>query len=369
MHPMPVGSAAPSHDRLALIAQARRAMLDAHDPDAGPRLSPWVANSWRRCLQLGLEPRREVAFEAVSSAQMQRAIEGSQPLLRAASPVIRQLARAMAHTRYFAILTNAQGVVIDVNGPMDRHDPSVNRIARVGVDLSERAVGTTAIGMALTDLQPVWLHRGEHFFDATSVYSCAGAPIWGPDGQCVGMLDLTGVNVNEQPALKHLVSQSARSIENAMALAQPHHLLLRMNWPGRVLGDDSDGLVCLDADGGVTALNRPAAEMLGIAPGSPVGHASLHFASPIEALFDAAHAHASALEIPLWSGLRLQVLAQPGHRSARNAPMAQGLPLKDLETALIRKAVDDARGNVMDAARALGISRATIYRKLGAKRR
>jgi sigma-54 dependent transcriptional regulator, acetoin dehydrogenase operon transcriptional activator AcoR len=45
MHPMPVGSAAPSHDRLALIAQARRAMLDAHDPDAGPRLSPWVANS------------------------------------------------------------------------------------------------------------------------------------------------------------------------------------------------------------------------------------------------------------------------------------------------------------------------------------
>ena len=45
------------------------------------------------------------------------------------------------------------------------------------------------------------------------------------------------------------------------------------------------------------------------------------------------------------------------------------MPLKDLETALIRKAVDDARGNVMDAARALGISRATIYRKLGAKRR
>lgn len=369
MHPMSIGSAAPAHDRLALIAQARRAMLDARDPDAGPRLSPWVADSWRRCLQFGLEPRREVAFEAVSNAQMQRAIEGSQPLLRAASPVIRQLARAMAHTRYFAILTNAQGVVIDVNGPIDRHDPSVNRIARIGVDLSEPAVGTTAIGMALTDLQPVWLHRGEHFFDATSVYSCAGAPIWGPDGQCVGMLDLTGVNVNEQPALKHLVSQSARSIENAMALAQPHHLLLRMNWPGRVLGDDSDGLVCLDADGEITALNRPAADMLGVAPGAPMGHASLHFASSVEALFDAAQAHASAQEVPLWSGLRLQVLAQPGHRSARSAPVSQGLPLKDLETALIRKAVDDARGNVMDAARALGISRATIYRKLGAKRR
>ena len=71
----------------------------------------------------------------------------------------------------------------------------------------------------------------------------------------------------------------------------------------------------------------------------------------------------------VWAGQRLQVLAQPVHRSARSAPVSQGLPLKDLEAALIRKAVDDARGNVMDAARALGISRATIYRKLGAKRR
>jgi transcriptional regulator of acetoin/glycerol metabolism len=43
------------------------------------------------------------------------------------------------------------------------------------------------------------------------------------------------------------------------------------------------------------------------------------------------------------------------------------LPLKDLETALIRKAVDQARGNVVQAARMLGISRATVYRKLGRK--
>ncbi|MNS89079.1 Bacterial regulatory protein, Fis family [compost metagenome] len=38
--------------------------------------------------------------------------------------------------------------------------------------------------------------------------------------------------------------------------------------------------------------------------------------------------------------------------------------LRDVETALIRKAVSDARGNVAEAARTLGISRATVYRKL-----
>jgi transcriptional regulator of acetoin/glycerol metabolism len=370
-HPTPPS---PSQQRrLALIEQARQAVLEscstATSP-ASPPLAPWIERSWRRCLALGFEPRQRVAFEAVSASAVHHAIEASQPLLQAAAPVIRSLSRAMAHTRYFAILTDAQGVVIDLNGPIDRHEPSVAAIARLGVDLSERTVGTTAIGTTLTELQPVWLHRGEHFFNDTSIYSCAGAPIWGPDGRCAGMLDLTGVNVSEQPALKHLVTQSARSIENALTLSQPHRLLLCVNWPGRVLGDDSDGLLCVDDDGGITAFNRPAAEMLGILPGLGPYHCRDVFAVPVETLFDAATAQRGPVEVPLWSGLRLGVLASLHRGNDTNAHHTahHGVPLKDVETALIRKAVSDARGNVKEAARALGISRATVYRKLGGRR-
>jgi transcriptional regulator of acetoin/glycerol metabolism len=359
-------------DRLALIDQARRRFLLAREAGPMPALAPWLQRSWQRCLERGLEPARPVEFQAVTPSGVRQVLEHNQPLLQAAAPVLRSLSRAMAHTRYFTMLTDARGVVIDVNGPIDRQDPRATRIARIGVDLSEASVGTTAIGATLAEQQAVWLHRGEHFFDDTSVYSCAGAPIWGPGGECVGMLDLTGVAVPEQPALKHLVSQAARTIENALTLAQPHELLLRLNWPGRVLGDDSDGLVCLDADGLITGLNRPAAEMLDIAPGTSPGHASAHFAMPIDSLFDAARQGKPGTELPLWSGLRVQVLAQSGRSATpgqRHSASAHGLPLKDVETALIRKAVDDAGGNVMDAARALGISRATIYRKLNAKRR
>jgi len=56
-----------------------------------------------------------------------------------------------------------------------------------------------------------------------------------------------------------------------------------------------------------------------------------------------------------------------GERSPMNAS-GTAVPLKDVETALIRKAVEQARGNVMEAARALGISRATVYRKLMRKK-
>ncbi len=362
--------------RLAQIEAARHTVLGGGLP--GPSsatvspLAPWVQRSWQRCLGRGMAPQQRVVFNAVSTPATKQALDQSQHLLSAAVPVIHSLARAMADTRYFAILTNAQGLVINVHGPIDRHDPHAALIARVGLDLSEQAVGTTAIGATLAEQQPVWLHRGEHFFDDTAMYSCAGAPLFGPDGQCVGMLDLTGVNVPERRALKHLVTQSARSIENALTLAQPHHLLLRVNWPGRVLGEDGDGLVCVDADGHITGTNRAAADMLNLASIWPPVPCSEVFAVHPDQLFDAARKQHPATEVPLWSGLRLQLLAQGNHNpphlgSVRATVHGHGVPLKDVEAALIRKAVEQARGNVMEAARALGISRATVYRKLGKK--
>ena len=360
-----------THDhRLQVIEAARHRVLADGLDHAG--LAPWIARSWQRCLASGRRPGEPVVFDPVSTAMLRRVQDANQALVAAADPVLARLAHAMAETRYFAILTDAQGVAIRVSGPVDAQDRRATTIARVGVDLSERAVGTTAIGAALAEQQPVWLHRGEHFFDDNGSYSCAGAPLWGPDGHCVGMLDLTGIDVPERPALKQLVTLSARSIENALVLAQPHRLLLRLSWPGQALDSEADGLLCLDGDGGVVAANRTASDMLGLGAGHGGQHVGDLFAAPWETLFDAARAQRTALSLPLWSGLRLQVLARlagapvAAPRPAHATP--PGVPLRELETELIHQAVRDAHGNVQEAARALGISRATVYRKLGRRR-
>jgi sigma-54 dependent transcriptional regulator, acetoin dehydrogenase operon transcriptional activator AcoR len=388
----------PASNRLALIAQARQGMLYGggeqafHSHVAGLSDS-WIARSWQRCLASGLRPEQALPFNLVSGAALQRTRDENHALVRAARPVLEKLGRAIAGSRYFAILTNHQGVVVDVHGDIDRSDRRADLITRVGVDLSERQAGTTAIGAALAELQPVWLHRGEHFFDANSAYSCAGAPLFGPDGVCVGMLDLTGIEATERPELRHLVAQSARSLENALTLAQPHELLLRLNWPGHGLDGDNDGLVCLDADGYLTGANQVARQMVpqlvqGAGGGALRTHSSELFALPFEMLYDhaaaSAHRHAP-LEVPLWSGLRLQASAQrtgdtalailppsahatPSAHAVTPPPAIGSTPgraLKDIETDLIRKAVDDARGNVLRAAKTLGISRATVYRRLG----
>jgi sigma-54 dependent transcriptional regulator, acetoin dehydrogenase operon transcriptional activator AcoR len=370
-------------DRLRHIGHARRAVLydKGQQPAAAPGVDRWIERSWLRCLASGHRPDHAPTFNQIAAPELRHTLEANHLLVQAARPVLGKLGRAIADTRYFAILTNANGVVVDVDGPIDRSNRHADLITRIGTDLSETRLATTAISAALTELQPVWLHRGEHFFEANAVYSCAGAPVFGHDGTCVGMLDLTGIEALERPELKHLVAQSARSIENALTLSRPHALLLRLNWPGHALGDEADGLVGVDDDGFVTAANQTARQMV-----PQLAHASrtqLHcsdlFAMAFETLFDAARrqrttygSYASALEVPLWTGLRLNalpVLAGQSPLPARQPPdttAALQQPLKDVETALIRQAVLSARGNVMQAARALGISRATVYRRLGA---
>lgn len=376
---MPASALSAPTDRLTLIAQARQAVLgtapaagSAPGSVAGLPIDAWITRSWQRCLAQGLDPQARVDFNPLTASGRKGLRERHQALITAARPVLEQLAHAVAGTGYFGLLTDSEGRVIDVHGEVDSAKPAAAAIARIGVDLSEAAVGTTAIGAVLAELQPVWLHRGEHFFQQNQVYSCAGAPLFGPDGQCVGMLDLSGVEVPERPELKHLVARAACQIENALTLQGPWQLLLRLSWPGSVMPEagpaDTEGLLCLDADGQVLGMNRAARQMLPrplVRPDSALQGSDL-FALPWPMLFDHARRLAPPLDLPLWSGLRVQAL--PRLRSAwagsALAPDLPGRPLKELETALIRKAVDEARGNVAEAAQRLGISRATVYRKL-----
>ena len=365
-------------DRMAHISHTRQALLygqpsqDLEPLDA----ADWIQRSWLRCLAEGHRPQHIPSFDPLAPSLLRRTLEGNRQLIHAARPVLERLGRAIADTRYFAILTNQHGVVVDANGAIDRSDRRADLITRIGTDLSERQLATTAIGAALAELQPVWLHRGEHFFETNAIYSCAGAPLFGPDGACIGMLDLTGIEAAERPELKHLVAQSARSIENALTLSRltgTRDLLMRINWPGRALGDETDGLICLDADGYVHGANQMARQMV---PQLVAAAATLHcsdlFATAFETLFDAARRPgAQPMELALWTGLRVHALPmarqQPVTRLPAQPVITAGSPpsLKDIETALIRKAVDDARGNVLQAAKALGISRATVYRRLG----
>ena len=86
-------------------------------------IEPWIVRSWQRCLANGHRPAQQPAFNMLGARTVQRAADQHATLLRAARPVLAQLTRAIAGMHYFALLTDARGVVIEVQGAVDRNDP------------------------------------------------------------------------------------------------------------------------------------------------------------------------------------------------------------------------------------------------------
>jgi sigma-54 dependent transcriptional regulator, acetoin dehydrogenase operon transcriptional activator AcoR len=376
-------------DRNAAVHQARRQLLEEGAQTALVGVEPWIARSWQRCLASGKQPDHGIVFAPNARPSQRRLTDEHQGLLSAARHSMLSLGGLVSGIGYFALLTNAEGLVIDVAGAVDRSDPMAAAIAQVGVDLSEESAGTSAICTALQEKHSVWLHRHEHFFEATSVYSCAGAPLFNPRGRCIGMLDLTGIRVREQRQLIHLVSQYAREIERAVLVQEEMSLLLRVRWPGATDDASPCGLLSVADSGALLGADFHCRSM--IPELSQMGQRGMHlsdvFAMPWQSLFDQSRASVSLREWPLWSGLNLVVAAEqvrakaPETRTLKSleaepdlalpalsptqAPAsAANKSLKAVQSELISLALLESKGNVELAARRLGISRATLYRKL-----
>ncbi len=358
----------PSADRHIAVQRARRSLMDNGPQATLADLEPWIGQSWQRCFADGKQPTAPIVFEPNPLAKQKRFVDEHHALIDAARPSLQNLADLVAGIGYFVLLTNAHGMVIDVAGAVDHSDPMAAAVAQVGVDLSEHSAGTSAICTALSELHPVWLHQHEHFFEATSVYSCAGAPLFDPRGACIGMLDLTGIRVREQTQLIHMVSQYALEIERSVLAQEKHALMLQVRWPGQASDSARGGLFSVDEDGLILGCDQVSRQMIPDLQSlkNVRVHLSDIFATPVDNLFDRVRNSSAVSEQPLWSGLRLLVDSSPSDpatRAKRKAALDPPL-LKTVQSELIQQELVNTRGNVELAAKRLGISRATLYRKL-----
>ena len=115
-------------ERSLAIAQARRELIEG---EPAPRargaacIDSWITRSWQRCIEAGRQPQQRVNFDPVSRSASIDIVERNRALVAAARPVIEQLSRAIADTRYFAVLTDAQGIVVDVGNLPDGTDAAM----------------------------------------------------------------------------------------------------------------------------------------------------------------------------------------------------------------------------------------------------
>jgi transcriptional regulator of acetoin/glycerol metabolism len=387
-------------------APSARSSLSARPIAAGLQLGPaqdeLIDRSHERCVARGLSRIEPPAHAALARADLLLRRERNLKLHLHAAPVMELLHEQIAGTRSMVVLTDATGTVLASIGDGEFLERASRVALAPGADWSEAAKGTNAVGTALMSEQPTLVHADEHFLHANHFLTCSAAPILDPRGSILGVLDVSGDHRSYHPHTMGLVKMSARMIENHCLTDDCHHAM-RLHFHRRIeyIGTLMEGILAVDPDGRIVGANRGALEQLGRS-GAALRQHSLnslfgtgcaplvdHFRSPLATPLPLRTAQGECFQVharvnwPVWSALALS----PTHAASTTPPAAEATQaphpgvvhrppgsdpgprgtLQDVEQAAIRRALEQSGGNVAAAARQLGISRNTIYRRLQAR--
>lgn len=343
--------------------------------------------SWTRCMkQYGLDPSRPTPTRILPSAQVREHQQRMDGFLRVARAGMEDMYRRVADLGYMLLLTDADGITVDYIGNPASELQLKSAGLYLGADWNEAHAGTCGVGTCLIEQTTITCHQAEHF-DATHIsLTCTAAPLFAPDGQLLGVLDVSALHSPEaresQHLALHLTSMYAQTIEDANFLRTfGKHWLLRLGKACGLVEVSGDVMFAFDEDGVIVGANTGARRRFGGANGSRpsscelVGQTLMDvFEVSMDTLWDIARGGASGQLSGLWSHQHehyypvvISPRARSGGGSSTRTPISQAAqtePSTKVECGERARALDQLVGNDLVMQRLIAQSKRLIDRKL-----
>ena len=184
-----------------------------------PPVSKLVLSSWQRSARAGVEPGARLAPLAVRGGEgVEQFRNRSYDLMWAAKGLFVNSAHLLERSGSIMILTDQNGVVLEVAGDMSTRESAQSIHLVEGGHWHESVVGTNGIGTALAMRRPVQVHAAEHFCEGIKRWTCAAAPVFFPGTERVlGVVDISGPPSTYQANNLVLAVAAARQIEAVLA--------------------------------------------------------------------------------------------------------------------------------------------------------
>ncbi len=269
-----------------------RVVLEDRGLAAADLLAPAISESWTRCLESGLDPRRPPPLEALDETGLRAARDRAELVRCLAIAEMQALYHQIAGSNFLIAFAAPDGVLLDTIA-----DPSFRAAARTasirpGTLWTEQGRGTNALGTTAQTAQPITVHGGEHFFASFGTLTCTAAPVFGPDGTLAGTLDASSHCGSRQQHTQALVGMAAMQIENGL-FRQYHRarIIVAFHSRGEYLHTLSAGLLALDPDGTVRGANPRARFLLQGLPAVPGRHFDDLFRTRFSGLLDGGNSH------------------------------------------------------------------------------
>jgi len=247
---------------IARLAQARAMMEgDRIIPPGLVRLA--IAESWRRCLETGLDPCRAPHADRISGPALDRHRAQFSPVRQLAMAEMQALHRQLGVDAFVLAFAAPDGVLLDsLVSDGNRVEIEGFGIAP-GCIWSESQLGTNGLGTAIASQQRIDVRGAEHFFADHNRLSCMAAPIFGPDRKLAGVLDASCAAAAYAPHVRGVIALSAAQIEAQLFRASyAASRVLVLHGRAEFLDTAYAGLLALDGADCVTAANDQARFML-----------------------------------------------------------------------------------------------------------
>lgn len=288
-----------------------------------------VAASWSRSMShYGLDPDHAPPPLRLGDSEFKAALSRMELLVRLAQGTLDRLFQAVGEAGCCVLLTDDDGVPLDRRG-VAGDDADFEALGLwTGMVWSEQSEGTNGVGTCIAEGRALTIHRDQHFLTRNIGLSCTVAPIWDANGRLMGTLDVSTCRSDLTPALLKLVAAATR---DAAARIETQHFREAFRHARILVGPDAGngpaGLLAVDREDLVIGASRAARLIYGLT--------DEHLRNPF-----------------------------PASDLVDGETVLPGEGLLAGERAAVRQALSRAKGNVSAAARLLGVSRATMHRKI-----
>lgn len=194
-------------------------------PQSIPSPSP-IQRSWQRCLHQGLLRQQSAELDLLPQGELSARQEQHRTLITCFQRFVLPLfAQLLAGRPCRLLLCDGEGAILAASGDdgFARHAERI--FLRSGARWGEASKGTNAIGTALAEQSEVQVLGAQHFFAQHSFLSCSACPLLGPDGQLLGVLDISTDAAHHDGDMLGTVRLLAMTLENALLARQPGWLV------------------------------------------------------------------------------------------------------------------------------------------------
>ncbi len=221
-----------------------------------------ILRSWQRCFAIEVDPYDDNLHDLLSGEALSAALKQRERLISVAHPFMVDLYDIVKGTGFVVVLTNEHGYILELFGDDGAGETPMTSNFFIGASWHERDAGTNAIGTALEEQKPIQVTGPEHYCRKHHCLTCSSAPIFDPDDNLIGILDISGAREGAHMHTLGMVVAAAKAISAQLRIRTKNHQLAMANKTlVSFFNMVSDGVLVLDKNGMVTELN-PAAERI-----------------------------------------------------------------------------------------------------------